>query len=204
MKDPKLGEVDITALLGAWEKGDINALNQVIALIYHDLRRTARYYLRDRTPNGTLQATALVHEVYQRLAGAKELVFENRTHFFNCACLIMRQVLVKYARRHGAKSGGEYIRLRYSDEENLFDEFGTPDPDTLLAVDRALSLLGELDPRRHRIIELRFFVGLSMEEISRVLDISPRTVRREWLTARRWLARELGRRNPRGRGTVKE
>ncbi len=191
MKKKTLDGAEITTLLRAWDKGSQDALNRVIALVYHDLRRMARYYLQAGNPHATLQSTALVHEVYQRLAGAKELVFEGRAHFFNCACLIMRQVLMRSARRHGAKNG-KPVKLAYAEDDPPLEAWEIPDRDTLLALDQALTLLAELDPRRHRIVELRFFVGLSLDEIAELLAISPRTIRREWLTARRWLARELG------------
>lgn len=158
MENTRLGGAEITALLGGWQKGDQDALNRVISLVYHDLRRMARYYLKSGNPAATLQATVLVHEVYQRLAGAKELVFENRAHFFNCACLIMRQIFVKYVGKQGAKDG-EKERLRYVENDLSLEEFRAPDPNTLLALNQALALLGELDPRRSRIVELRFLSG---------------------------------------------
>ena len=182
---------EITALLGAWEKGDHQALGQVIALVYDELRKMARHYLHGPSARQTLQPTALVHEVYQRLAGAGKLEFENSGHFFNCARMIMRQVLMVQARRQRLPDGNKQRAIEF-DDDILPEHLVERDPRLLLSVDQALDKLADMDQRGLAIVELRFFVGLDIEETAKILDISPRTVRREWLAAKRWLARELG------------
>ena len=182
---------EITALLGAWEKGDDQALSRVITLVYDELRRIARFYLDGPSARQTLQPTALVHEVYERLAGAGKLAFENRAHFFNCARMIMRQVLMRQARRQQMSDGNKRQKADF-DEANFLQNMGEPDPQMLLALEQALEKLAEIDQRSLAIVELRFFVGLNIEETAAVLEISPRTVRREWAMSKRWLAKALG------------
>ena len=181
---------DITALLGAWEKGDDQALGRVIELVYDELRKIARFHLEGPAGQSTLQPTALVHEVYQRLAGAGKPTFENRTHFFNCARVIMRQVLMYRARKHRLGDGTKVKKAAF-DDDFFLPRLDDLDPRTLLSMDSALDKLAEMDRRGLAIVELRFFVGLNIEETAEILDISSRTVRREWLATKRWLAREL-------------
>lgn len=181
---------DITGLLQEWRICNVDVLNKLIPLVYHELRLMARHYLTSNHQPITLQPTALVHEAYQQLIGGKDLVFENRTHFFRCARLIMRQVLIRYARMRGSlKRGGHYETEEF--QENLkIGEFSL-NPELLLALDQALDKLESFDPRKRQVIELRFFMGLTFEEMGQVMSLSPRTLKREWQTAQVWLAREL-------------
>jgi RNA polymerase sigma factor (TIGR02999 family) len=177
----------VTELLLQWRQGDSNAREELIPLIYGELRRVARYYLRHERPDHTLQSGALVHEAYLRLVGEQSPQWEGRTHFFGVAAQVMRHVLVDHARRRAAakRSGAQPVTL---DTGMAIAENREPD---LLVLDKALSRLAELDPHQSRLIELRFFGGLSIVETAAVLNISPATVKREWATARAWLKREM-------------
>lgn len=179
----------ITGLLIDWRKGNEKALEALIPLVYEELRRCAHRYLRREKPGHLLQTTALVHETYLRLIGQDGLPqWQGRTHFFAVAAHLMRQILVDHARHiHAAKRGAGAYTLSL-DQANGFLE--QPDVN-LLHLDIALDKLTELDARQGRIVELRFFAGLSIEETSEALGISPATVKREWATARAWLHREL-------------
>jgi RNA polymerase sigma factor (TIGR02999 family) len=162
-------------------------------LVYSELRRIAHHYLQNERPSHTLQSTALVHEAYVRLTDQDFPQWENRAHFFAVAAQLMRQILVDYARRHGAsKRGGSVCRLTLDEAEE------TPqraDVD-VVALDEALKTLAVMDPQQSRVVELKFFGGLSIEDTSEVLGISSSTVKRYWITARAWLYRELDRRAP--------
>ncbi len=184
---------NITQLLRTWRGGDPDALNRVLELAYQDLRRTARCYLRGPSGDQTLQPTALVHEVYGRLMGGKIPLFKNREHFFRCARLIMRQVLVKQARMRESLKRGKGERPLPLDEELVCFGQRQLAPSLIIAIDKALDQLQEVDPRKRQIVELRFFLGLSVEETADVLGLSSRTIRRDWRTAQSWLANELGR-----------
>jgi len=157
-------------------------------LVYDELRRLAHHYLRQERSDHTLQSTALVHEAYLRLAGQNPPQWQNRAHFFGIAAHIMRQILVEYARGRGAaKRGGGAFRLA------LDDAIAPPqqlDVD-VVELDKALTGLAEFDPQQSRIVELRFFAGLTIEDTSEVLGISPATVKRDWVTARAWLYRAM-------------
>jgi len=178
----------ITELLVRWQSGDVEALNLVIPLVLGDLRLLARHHLRRERGEHTLQSTALVNEVYLRLLD-QGLTVENRTHFFAVSSHLMRQILVDYARRHRAAKRGEgFERITLSEAEALLPEAKNFD---LLALDDALNELGRADPQLIKIVEMRFFGGLSIEESALVLGISQSTVKREWATARAWLHREL-------------
>lgn len=160
-------------------------------LVYDELRRLAASYLRRERPGQTLQATALVHEAYVRLIGEKAQHFNNRTHFLAIAALSMRQILVQRARaRHAAKRGGNPERITL--DEHLFAaRAGGPPEIDVVALDAALEKLATLDVRQAKIVELRYFGGLSVEEAADALGISPATVKRDWTLARAWLKREL-------------
>ncbi|CAM2069192.1 Sigma-70 family RNA polymerase sigma factor [Sulfidibacter corallicola] len=187
---PGAVSLEITALLRRWSSSNQQALNEIIVLVYNELRSMARQYLRHEARNLSIQPTALVHEVYEMLHGRHDLVFENRVHFFRCARLIMRQITIKYARmKQSLKRGGSKAHQTFDDAVHLGQRM--LEPEVLLALDRALNQLATMDPRKHRITELRFFLGLKMEEIAEVLEISPRTARREWQTTQCWLVREL-------------
>jgi RNA polymerase sigma factor (TIGR02999 family) len=171
----------VTQLLADWRAGDDEALRAVIPLVYDELRRVAHNYLRRERADHTLQSTALVHEAYMRLEKQGAAKFENRAHFLAICAQLMRQILVEYARsRNTAKrDGGERVTL-----DGL--AFKSPSVD-MVALDDALNELAKLDQQQCRIVELRFFGGLSVEEISDVLKLSPRTVKRHWASARAWL-----------------
>jgi RNA polymerase sigma factor (TIGR02999 family) len=165
-------------------------------LVYEQLRRLARRYMRSERPAQTLQATALVNEAFLRLVDARDVDWQDRTHFFATAARIMRRILVDAARsRASLKRGGHAGRVEHSTALNLdLLPAATPDPSSqLCALDDALSSLARMDPRRAQVIELRFFGGLTVEETAQVLNISPQTVMRDWRLARAWLARELRR-----------
>jgi len=179
---------EVTGLLLRWSEGDSAAREALIPLVYDELRRLARQCLAGQRPDHTLQSTALVHEAYLRLAGHTSVHWENRLHFFAVAVQLMRRILVDHARkRRAAKRGGDRLRLTL-DEAVTLPKRRELD---LIALDDALNGLAELDERQSRIVELRFFGGLSIEDTSHLLDISPATVKREWATARSWLYEQM-------------
>jgi RNA polymerase sigma factor (TIGR02999 family) len=186
--------VDITGLLKAWGQGDQGALEQLMPIVYGQLRAQARRYMRNERSDLTLQSTALVHEVYLRLTRAEDVGWRDRVHFFALAAQIMRRILVDAARARAAvKRGGGAARVELSSTIDL-DQFPATDSDgasSLCALEDALQSLTRIDPRRAKVIELRFFGGLSVEEAAEVLQVSPQTVMRDWRLARAWLAREL-------------
>ena len=179
---------NVTKLLVQWSKGDQRALAALVPLVYEELRRVARFYLRQEKQNHTLSSTALVHEAYLKLVNQKDVNWQNRAHFFGVASQMMRRILVDHARHHAyAKRGGGALTLA------LEEAIATPrrrEVD-LVALDDALDSLAKLDERQSRMVELRFFGGLSIEETSEVLGISAPTVKREWASARAWLFREI-------------
>ncbi len=181
---------EVTQLLVRWRGGDKEALDSLMPLVYQELHRLAHHYLRNERPGHTLQSTALVHEAYVRLIEQDNPEFQNRAHFFGVAAHVMRQILVDYARAHrAAKRGGDAFRIPLEDA----GELPKPVDVDVLALDDALKLLAEMDPQQSRVVELRFFGGLSLEDTSEVLGISSSTVKRDWATARAWLFRELDR-----------
>ena len=181
-------DLEVTALLQRWSRGDQEALEQLIPLVYEKLRQLASSRLRAERPGHTLQPTALVNEAYLRLVGQKKVAWQNRSHFYGIAAQMMRRILVDHARRRGAAKREGGVRFVVTIEEE-----GAPDRDIeLLELDSALSDLGRLDPRQARIVELRFFGGLSVEETAEVAGVSTATVKREWRTARAFLRREIG------------
>ena len=178
----------MTALLAAWREGDRSALEKLIPIVYSDLRRIAARYMRSENDGHTLQTTALVHEAYLRLTRERERTWENRAHFFSVAAQIMRNLLVDHARRAArVKRGSGAVEIQL----DAGTELCAVDPEYLLALDEALRRLAEVDPRASRIVELRYFVGLTNEEIAEVIDSSEKTVRRDWSTAKAWLRAEL-------------
>ena len=187
---------EITTLLKAWSSGDSDALDRLTPLLYDELRRLARGYLRHERGGQTLQATALVNEAYLRLVDVKGVDWQDRTHFMAVAARIMRRILVDAARtRASVKRGGDMARVDHSTALD-FDRLAAPGSARaaeLCALDEALNSLSEIDPRRAQVIELRFFGGLTVEEAADVLKVSPQTVMRDWKLARAWLARELRR-----------
>jgi RNA polymerase sigma factor (TIGR02999 family) len=178
----------VTALLQAWSAGDSTALDRLVPLVHSELRRLARRHMRRERPGHTLQTTALIHEAYLRLVGAQHVEWQSRAHFFGIAARVMRRVLVDFARERGyRKRGGGSCRVTL-DESLLIAQ--APDAD-LVALDDGLNALAEVDPRKSRAIELRFFGGLSIEEAALVLDVSPETVKRDCRLAKAWLLRWL-------------
>jgi RNA polymerase sigma factor (TIGR02999 family) len=178
----------LTQLLSAWSDGDKAALEQLMPLVYHELHRLAARHLASERAGHTLQATALVNEAYLRLIDQKHVRWQNRAHFLGIAAQMMRRILVDHARaRHYAKRGGgaPVVSLHEAPEVSV------EQASDLIAVDDALTRLSELDARKGRVVELRFFGGLTVEETAEVLQISPNTVLREWATAKAWLHREL-------------
>lgn len=178
----------VSKLLDDWGKGNQDAREALIPLVYNELRRIARRRLRAERPDHTLESAALVHEAYFRLLEAKAPSWHDRAHFFGVAAQVMRHILVDHARHpRAAKRGGGAPRLTLDTEFARMPEKGMD----LLALDDALNKLASLDPQQSRIIEMKFFGGLSIEETATVLDISPATVKREWATARAWMQREM-------------
>ena len=175
---------DVTALLRAWGAGDLEARDDLLPLIYRDLRRRAAAYLRHERPDHTLPPTALVHEAYLRLVGQQRVAWQNRAHFFGVAAQMMRRILVDHARAHqAAKRPAAGLRVV------LDDRIGAAPPldCELLLLDQALSELALIDPRQAQIVELRYFGGLSEREVAELLGTSRSTVTREWETARAWM-----------------
>ena len=181
---------EVTRLLKEWSDGRQDALDVLLPPIYAELRRLASSYLRRERSDHTLQATALVHEAFIRLVDQRAVRWQNRAHFFGIAAQAMRRILVDHARAHAAEKRGSGERAVSLDEAVVM--VGAPDVD-LLALDEVLTRLAAIDPQQSRVVELRFFGGLTMEETAEVMDISPATVGREWTLAKAWLYAELSR-----------
>ncbi len=179
---------EVTRLLVELTDGNRAVLDELLPLIYDELRRLASGYLRRERSDHTLQATALVHEAYMRMVDQSRVRWQNRAHFFGVAAQMMRRILVDHARRHAAEkrgSGGEKVMLDAISELSV-----APDKD-MVALDDALTRLAEFDPQQARVVEMKYFGGLTVEEIAEVINVSPATVKREWATAKAWLYREL-------------
>ena len=178
----------ITELLKAWSGGDRAALDQLTPLVYQELHRLARHYMARERADHTLQPTALVNEAFVRLVDWKNVRWQNRAHFFGVSAQVMRRILVDFARsRNYAKRGGGARSVSLTEATDLPQERG----EDLVALDDALTALAVLDPRQSRVVELRFFGGLDIEETAEVLNVSAATVRRDWSLAKAWLFREL-------------
>jgi RNA polymerase sigma factor (TIGR02999 family) len=179
---------EVTQLLLDWSEGDKAALDRLMPLVYDELRRLARYYMRRERPGHTMQTTALVNEAYLRLIDQKSVRWQNRAHFFGIASQMMRRILVDHARsRHYAKRGGGAEKVSL-DEAMIVSEERASD---VVALDDALKSLEAIDQRKSQIVEMRFFGGLSIEETAEVLGVSPGTVMRDWTLAKAWLHREI-------------
>jgi RNA polymerase sigma-70 factor, ECF subfamily len=179
---------EITGLLRDWRNGNRDALDKLIPIVYDDLRRIARRYIRKQPAGQTLQTTAVVHEAYMRLAGKDDLAWQNRAHFYGVCAQVMRSLLVDRARARGAsKRGGGLYRAAMVDPLEPSNNTGID----IIALDSALEGLASLDPRKAKIVELRYFGGLTVEETASFLDLSPITIKREWLKAKAWLYNEL-------------
>jgi RNA polymerase sigma factor (TIGR02999 family) len=180
----------ITHLLHEWSAGDERALEELTPLVYEELRKQATRYLRRERQGHTLQTTALIHEAYLRLVDARDVEWQGRAHFFAIAANLMRRILVDHARRRDAhKRGGDHVRLPLDEALAIAEESHVD----LLALDEALDRLAAFDAQQARVVELRFFSGLSVEEAAAALGVSPRTVKSDWALARAWLRREIGR-----------
>ena len=190
---------DVTGLLQAWSEGDPEAAEKLVPLVYDELRRQATRHLRRERPNHTLRPTALVHEAYLRLVGQRQAIWKNRTQFFAVAAQMMRRVLVDHARQHrAAKRAGSWCRVTLDEGVAAYE----PRDLDLVALEAALTDLAAFDPDKSRMVELRFFGGLSLEDAAEVLGVSPATVTREWRMARAWLFRRMqGGRGPETAGS---
>ena len=185
VRTPPCGEV--SGLLRAWSEGDQRALGRLTPIVYDELHRLARRYMRRERSGHSLQTTALVNEAYMRLVDYRRMHWQDRAHFFAVAAQVMRRILVEHARRHNLKRGGG---VQHDSLEEAAVVGGDQDTD-LMALDDAMNALARIDARKARIVELRFFGGLSVEETAEVLKVSPITVKRDWRAARAWLYREL-------------
>jgi RNA polymerase sigma factor (TIGR02999 family) len=180
---------DVTALLFDWSRGNRDALNRLLPLVYAELRHIAARQLRRERVDHTLQPTALVHEVYLRLVDQRHVDWQDRAHFFGVAAQVTRRILVDHARRHAAAKRGDGLRLVPIDEAS---ECQAPNEVPILALDCALDRLAAFDPTLAKIVEMRMFGGLTIEEAAHVLEVSPSTAKRELRAAKAWLKRELG------------
>lgn len=185
MSEPAVG--DVSTLLRAWSAGDQRALERLTPIVYDELHRLARRYMKQERPGHSLQTTALVNEAYTRLVDYKRMQWQNRAHFFAVSAQLMRRILVEHARRHNLKRGGNVQHVSL-DEAAIVGAVGDTD---LVALDDAMNALARLDPRKVQVVEMRFFGGLSVEETAEVLKVSTVTVKRDWRAARTWLYREL-------------
>ena len=183
--EPAVG--DISALLRVWSGGDQSALERLLPIVYDELHRLARRYMKRERPGHSLQATALVNEAYMRLVDYKRMQWQNRAHFFAVSAQLMRRILVEHARRQNLKRGGEMQRVSLEEAVVVGGDRNTD----LVALDDAMNALARLDPRKVQVVEMRYFGGLSVEETAEVLKVSAVTVMRDWSTAKAWLYREL-------------
>jgi RNA polymerase sigma factor (TIGR02999 family) len=190
---PRSGEVSrtgVTQLLVTWNRGNQAALDELFPIVYDELRRLARSYLRQEHPGHTLQPTELVHEAYLRLIDQRSVSWQNRAQFFGLAAQMMRRILVNHAlRRHAAKRGGHAPRIPLDEAIDVLEARRVD----VVALDAALKALDALDARQSQIVELRFFGGLTVDETAEVVGISPASVKREWAAAKLWLLREIDR-----------
>jgi RNA polymerase sigma-70 factor, ECF subfamily len=178
---------DVSQLLYAWSGGDPNALESLTPIVYRELHRLASHYMKRERPGHSLQTTALVNEAYMRLVDYKRMQWQNRAHFFAVSAQLMRRILVEHARRHNLKRGGGVQQVSLDQAAVV----GSGRASDLVALDDALDALARLDARKVRVVEMRFFGGLSVEETAEVLKVSAVTVMRDWSTAKAWLYREL-------------
>ncbi len=185
---PIPSQQDVTQLLLDWSNGDEQSLEQLLPIVYQEMRRLAQHYIQQERADHTLQATALVHEAYLRLIDTKNVQWQNRAHFFGVAAQTMRHILVDMARASRAQKRGGGHKLSLDEAVSLS---GEKEDVNLVALDEALTRLADIDPQQSKIIELRYFAGLTIEETAEVLKVSPATVKREWAMARAWLHREL-------------
>jgi RNA polymerase sigma-70 factor (ECF subfamily) len=178
---------DVSGLLRAWSDGDRAALDRLTPIVYAELHRLARRYMKRERPGHSLQATALVNEAYMRLVDYKGMHWQNRAHFFAVSAQLMRRILVEHARRHNRKRGGNVRHVSLDDAVTV----GADRDADLVLLDEAMNALAQFDARKAQVVEMRFFGGLSVDETAEVLKVSPVTVMRDWSTAKAWLYREL-------------
>ena len=190
MDDHLPGHDELSPLLDAWASQDPDARERLVPLVYAELRRLAQHYMKGERAAHTLQPTALVNEVYLRLADIDRMQWRDRAHFIATAATLMRRVLVDYARAHARDKRGGQLSVTALDGDHVADPGRGPD---VVALDDALVALAQLDPRQSQVVELRFFGGLSVEETADALDISSATVKREWTMAKAWLNQQLRR-----------
>ena len=186
MADDRIGE-DISQLLHAWSEGDQSALKQLTPIVYRELHRLARRYMKGERPDHSLQATALVNEAYLRLTDYRRMHWQDRAHFFAVSAQLMRRILVEHARRRNLKRGAAAQFVALDEAAEVCGGTATD----FVALDDAMNALARIDPRKVQVVEMRFFGGLSVEETAKVLNVSPITVMRDWNTAKIWLYREL-------------
>jgi RNA polymerase sigma factor (TIGR02999 family) len=184
-------DTDVSAMLRAWSDGDQDALRALTPIVYEELHRLARHYMRRERSGHSLQATTLVNEVYMRLADYTRMQWQDRAHFFAVSAQAMRRILVDHARRHNVKRGGGVQHVSLEDVAVVAQ--GEDVETDLVALDEALIGLTRIDPRKAQIVEMRFFGGMTVEEIGGVLKVSPGTVKRDWRAAKAWLYQELTR-----------
>ena len=194
--EPAVG--DVSTLLRAWSGGDQSAIKRLTPIVYEELRRLSRRYLKRERTGHSLQTTALVNEAYVRLVDYKRMQWQDRAHFFAVSAQLMRRILVEHARRHNLKRGAGLRHVSLEEAAMVGDDRAAD----LVALDDAMSALARHDPRKVQVVEMRFFGGLSVEETAEVLKVSAVTVMRDWSTARAWLYRELTGGTDDGRGTV--
>jgi len=177
----------VSGLLRAWSNGDRSALERLTPIVYDELHRLARRYMRRERSGHSLQTTALVNEASMRLVDYRRMEWQNRAHFFAVAAQLMRRILVEHARRHNLKRGGAVPHVSLEEAAVV----GGNEDAVLMTLDDAMNVLARIDPRKVRVVEMRFFGGLSVEETAEVLKVSPLTVKRDWRAAKAWLYREL-------------
>ncbi|HYV10359.1 MAG TPA: sigma-70 family RNA polymerase sigma factor [Pyrinomonadaceae bacterium] len=183
-----LSPQEVTQLLADWGKGDRSALDKLLPLVHSELRRIAQRQMSQERPGHTLQATALVNEAYLKLAGQQGFDWQNRAHFFAVCAQVMRHILIDHARAHARdKRGGGAVKVSLNDALVVAEDQASH----FIALDEALRVLERLDPQKGKIVELRYFGGLSVDEAAEVMNVSPRTVRREWQRAKAWLYRMM-------------
>lgn len=181
--------IRINDLLAQWNDGDLEARDALMPLVYDELRRLAASYLRRERSDHTLQPTALVHEAFLRMLEQKNINWQGKRHFFGTAAQLMRRILVDYARSHlGKKRGSGAPKVPLTEAFVMSKQR----PDELLALDESLKRLSEVDPQQARVVELRVFAGLTVEQVAKVLEVSPATVKRDWSMSKAWLLREIG------------
>jgi RNA polymerase sigma factor (TIGR02999 family) len=188
LRPDETSQGEITTLLKAWSEGDQTALEKLTPIVYKELHRLAGRYMKGERPGHSLQTTALVNEAYMRLVDYKRMQWQNRAHFFAVSAQLVRRILVEHARRRNLKRGGG---IRHVSLDEVAVTGGARSAD-LVALDDAMTVLARMDPRKERVVEMRFFGGLSVEETAEVLKVSAVTVMRDWTTAKAWLYKELG------------